>query len=174
MKEKEIELLKKQLAKLDNENFDLEAWKTGAVIILERIFGPENQKTNQIEKIKYDQSSWALREAKGSTNMMEACKKQGREILEIAIDELEILEMPSELEEQRSHPFKSVLGKSLENELKISEYRKLLNTILSDKKHADKKKEIIEVLHNAGHDVADNVLADILINEQTKKYLNIL
>ena len=53
MKEKEIELLKKQLAKLESQDFDLEAWKTGATILLERIFGADNQKIAQVEKIKY-------------------------------------------------------------------------------------------------------------------------
>ena len=89
MQAQEIEILKKQINKLDSTDFDLEAWKTGAIILLERLFGQRNQKITQMEKIKYDQSSWALREAKGSKNMMETCKKQGKEILEIAIEELE-------------------------------------------------------------------------------------
>ena len=66
MKTQEVEILKKQIKKLDDPDFDLQAWKTGAIILLERLFGPGNQKISQMEKIKYDQSSWALREAKGS------------------------------------------------------------------------------------------------------------
>ena len=42
MKEQEVEILKKQIKKLDAEDFDLDAWKTGAIILLERLFGPGN------------------------------------------------------------------------------------------------------------------------------------
>ena len=171
MNSNEIKLLQKQQGKLDAEDFDLEAWKTGAIIILERIFGPDNQKIAQIDKIKYDQSSWALREAKGSKNMMETCKKQGREILGIAIDELEHFGLPEEIEESHAAPFKSTIIQALENELKISEYRDVARIIDSDKKMVEKKKELIEALHNYGHDVTENILTSILLSEQTKKYL---
>lgn len=171
MKEKEVKLLRKQIDKLDSEDFDLDAWKTGAVIVLERIFGGDNQKIRQIEKIKYDQSSWALREAKGSKNMMETCKKQGKEILEIAMDELQHFGLPEDVEEEKATPFKKVIVEALEEELKISQYRELVHLIDSDKKLEEKRKELIDALHNYGHDVADNVLASILLAESTKKYL---
>ncbi len=171
MKEKEIEILKKQIKKLDAADFDLEAWKTGAIILLERLFGPGNQKISQLEKIKYDQSSWALREAKGSKNMMETCKKQGREILDIAIDELDHFGLPEEIEEAQAAPFKATVVQALENELKISQYREVVRIIDSDKKPVEKKKELIDALNDYGHDVAENVLASILLSEQTKKYL---
>lgn len=171
MKEKEVKLLRKQIDKLDSEDFDLDAWKTGAVIVLERIFGGDNQKIRQIEKIKYDQSSWALREAKGSKNMMETCKKQGKEILEIAMDELQHFGLPEEVEEEKATPFKKVIVEALEEELKISQYRELVHLIDSDKKLEEKRKALIDALHNYGHDVADNVLASILLAESTKKYL---
>ena len=124
MQAQEIEILKKQISKLDSADFDLEAWKTGAIILLERLFGQGNQKIAQMEKIKYDQSSWALREAKGSKNMMETCKKQGKEILEIAIDELEHFGLPEEIEAANAMPFKTTIVQSLENELKIGQYEK--------------------------------------------------
>ena len=171
MKSKEIEILKKQMKKLDSADFDLGAWKTGAIIILERLFGQGNQKITQIEKIKYDQSSWALREAKGSKNMMETCKKQGREILEIAIDELEHFGLPEEIEEAHAAPFKTTIVQALENELKISEYREVVRIIDSDKKLEEKKKELIATLNDYGHDIAENILASILLSDQTQKIL---
>ena len=171
MQAREIEILKKQINKLKAEDFDLEAWKTGAIILLERLFGPGNQKIAQMEKIKYDQSSWALREAKGSKNMMETCKKQGKEILEIAIDELEHFGLPEEVEEAHALPFKSTIVPSLENELKIAQYREVVRIIGSDKKIEEKKKELISTLNDYGHDVAENVLASILLSEHTIKYL---
>jgi len=171
MKLKEIELLKKQMIKLGAADFDLEAWKTGAIIILERIFGPGNQKISQIEKVKYDQSSWALREAKGSKNMMETCKKRGSEIIEIAIDELEVFGLPEEAEEAKAAPFKATIVQALENELKISQYREIVRIIDSDKKNEEKKTLLIDTLNSYGHDFAENVLASILLSDQTKKYL---
>jgi uncharacterized protein YllA (UPF0747 family) len=171
MNEQEIKLLQKQVAKLEAEDFDLEAWKAGAIIILERIFGPGNQKITQMEKIKYDQSSWALREASGSKNMMETCKKQGKEVLEIAMDELALFGLPEEIEAEHAAPFKSVIVQALENELKISQYREIVRIIDSDKKLQDKQKWLIDTLNKYGHDVADGILSSILLSEQTKKYL---
>lgn len=171
MKTKEVDILKKQIKKLDSADFDLEAWKTGAIILLERLFGSENQKISQMEKIKYDQSSWALREAKGSKNMMETCKKQGREILDIAIDELEHFGLPSEIEEANAAPFKTTIVQALEKELKIAEYREVMRIIDSDKKAEEKKKLLIDTLNEYGHDIAENVLASILLSDQTQKYL---
>lgn len=171
MQAQEIEILKKQINKLESTDFDLEAWKTGAIILLERLFGQRNQKIDRMEKIKYDQSSWALREAKGSKNMMETCKKQGKEILEIAIEELEHFGLPEEIEEANALPFKTVIVQSLEEELKIGQYREVLRIIDSDMKNEEKKKLLIDTLNEYGHDVAENVLASILLSEQTKKYL---
>ncbi len=171
MKEKEIELLETQVSKLDSGDFDLEAWKTGTIIILERIFGAHNQKIVQLEKIKYDQSSWALREAKGSKNMMDTCKKQGREIIQMAIAELKYLGLPNEMEAKDAAPFRNVIIKSLEDELKISQYKELMNIIHADKKPEDKKKELSDKLHENGHDVSENILIGILLAEETKRYL---
>jgi hypothetical protein len=171
MKDQEIKMLQKQVSKLESDDFDLEAWKTGAIIILERIFGSGNQKIAQLEKIKYDQSSWALREAKGSKNLMETCKKQGKEILEIAIDELRHFGLPEEVADAQAAPFKSVIVQALENELKISQYREVVRIIDSDKKLVEKQKELLDTLHNYGHDVAENILSSILLSELTNKYL---
>lgn len=168
---KEIQLLQKQIDKLGNEDFDLEAWKSGAIIVLERFFGAENQKIRQIEKIKYDQSSWALREAKGSKNMMDACKRQGKEVLHIAMDELEHFGLPDEIAEAQSTPFKIIITQALENELKIAQYREVVRIIDSDIKIKEKQKELIEKLNSYGHDFAENILASILLSEQTKQYL---
>lgn len=171
MKTKEIALLKKQISKLSAEDFDLEAWKTGSMILLERLFGPENQKMQQMAKIKYDQSSWALREAKGTKNMMETCKKQGKEIMDIAIDELTNFGQSSDVEDQNAALFRAVIIQALEDELKISEYRALVTIINSDKELEIKKQELIAALNTAGHDATENVLSSILLAEQTRKHL---
>ncbi len=168
---KEIRFLNRQIEKLEADDFDLEAWKSGTIVLLERLFGVDNQKIRQIEKIKYDQSSWALREAKGSKNMMETCKRQGKEILEIAKDELEYFGTPDEMADAQAAPFKTVIVQAMEQELKIAQYREVMQLINADKPLGEKQKELIDVLNGYGHGVADHILAAILLSEQTKKYI---
>ena len=38
-------------------------------------------------------------------------------------------------------------------------------------KNEEKKKLLIDTLNDYGHDIAENVLASILLSEQTKTYL---
>ena len=171
MKSAEIELMKKQIAKLDAPDFDLKAWKTGTIVLLERIFGPGNQKLVQIDRIVYDQNSWALREAMGSKNLMDTCKKQGREVLQIAIEELQTLGLPKDVEAARNEPLKAVLIQSLESELKISQYREIVGLINSEKPIAERKKAIIDRLHEYGASITDDILASLLTSEQVKGLL---
>ncbi len=168
---KETQFLNKQIEKLEAEDFDLEAWKSGTIVLLERLFGVDNQKIRQVEKIKYDQSSWALREAKGSKNMMETCKRQGKEILEIAKDELEYFGTPEEVTDAQSAPFKTTIVQAMEQELKIAQYREVVQIIHADKPLDEKQKDLIDALNGYGHEVTDHILTAILLSEQTKKHL---
>jgi len=86
--EKATKLLKRQVEKLSSEDFDLEAWKSSAIAVLTRIFGEDNSRIAQVENLKIDYGSWALRDAKASYNPLESCKKVGKEIIESAIDEI--------------------------------------------------------------------------------------
>lgn len=89
MIEKKIELLKKQMAKIDTKDFDLEAWKSSTIVILGSIFGDDSQKIRQIENIKYKSSGFATASASHSWDNMDSCKKRGKEILDACITELE-------------------------------------------------------------------------------------
>ncbi len=91
MEEKYHKLLDKQIAKLSANDFDLEAWKSSAGYVLSIIFGPEDAKIKEIEKLKIDYSSWALRDSPSDYKPIETCKKMGREILEIAKDEIDLI-----------------------------------------------------------------------------------
>jgi len=90
LKEKYLLLIDKQINKLDAEDFDLEAWKSSAAYILKMIFGADDSKIKEIESLKIDYSSWALRDASSTYRPEEMCKKKGREIMEIAKDELDL------------------------------------------------------------------------------------
>lgn len=110
MKSQYIKLLKKQISKLDDEKFDLEAWKSSAIAVLSRIFGKNDMRTEQIENLKIDYSSWALRDSSSTYKPVETAKNMGKEILNTAIEEIEIFGEPA------SHS-NDVLGKELANEI---------------------------------------------------------
>lgn len=93
MKEQEkkyVKLLDKQIAKLSDNTFDLDAWKSSTIYLLTLIFGKEDPKIKEVEDLKIDYSSWALRDSGSGYKPIETCKKKGHEILEIAKDELEL------------------------------------------------------------------------------------
>jgi uncharacterized protein YllA (UPF0747 family) len=130
-----------------------------------------NQKIEQLEKIRYDQSSWTMRQATGSKNMMETCKKQGREILTIAIDELEHLGLPDDVATKKESPLQTAIVGAMEQELKIAQYREIAEIIHSDKTPEDRQKLLIDTLHKYGHDVAEQILVKILLSEPAKAVL---
>lgn len=96
MEEKYYKLIDKQIAKLSASDFDLDAWKSSAAYILSLIFGPEDPKIREIEKLKIDYSSWTLRDSSSTYKPTESCKKMGREIMEMAKDEIDLLGVKQE------------------------------------------------------------------------------
>ena len=90
MKDQYIALLKKQIEKLSNDDFDLEAWKTSAITVLHRIFGETDPRAKQVDQLKIDYSSWALRDSNAKYKPVETAKRKGKEILNTAIEEIEI------------------------------------------------------------------------------------
>jgi hypothetical protein len=110
MKAQYIKLLKKQIAKLDDPDFDLEAWKTGTITVLHRIFGENDPRAKQIENLKIDYSSWALRDSNANYKPVETAKRKGKEILITAIDEMEVFGMPD-------HSVSEILGQEFVKKL---------------------------------------------------------
>ena len=94
MKNPHIALLKKQIKKLDATDFDLEAWKLSTQLLLNQIFGNFDPKTLAIRDLKIDYSSTMLRDSNADYRPLDTCKKKGREVLELAIDELEMAILP--------------------------------------------------------------------------------
>jgi len=93
-KKKLMASLKRLEERIGEKDFDLEVWKTAAVSNLTRIFGPEHPKVKQLEAIKIDYSSWALRDAPASYHPLESSRRMGRELILSAIDEIEIFGVP--------------------------------------------------------------------------------
>ena len=94
MKSQYIKLLKKQISKLEEENFDLEAWKTSAIAVLHRVFGDTDSRAKQIDQLKIDYSSWALRDSNSNYKPVETAKRKGKEVLNTAIEEIELFGAP--------------------------------------------------------------------------------
>ncbi len=94
MSENEIELIRQQIASLDIKKFDLEAWKSPTLLFFSRIFGAASEHVRQIRELKYDYSSWTLRDTSGGGQLTDPVRVRAREILEAAISELQKLGTP--------------------------------------------------------------------------------
>ncbi|MEQ8688561.1 MAG: hypothetical protein RIE86_24875 [Imperialibacter sp.] len=95
-KKKLIAVFKKLEDKLNEKEFDLEAWKASAVSLFSRTFGATDPKIKQILDLKIDYSSWALRDAPSTYHPLDSCKKLGREVVLSAIDEIELFGLPEQ------------------------------------------------------------------------------
>lgn len=158
MAEKEIALLKEQLARLDEKKFDFDAWKNHTLIFLERIFGKDNSKLNLIKELHYDYSSWNLRDtaAAGKSKDKDPVKMQAGEILQATINELEKLGLPkSKLEDEK-------VWELLKDELtgkQVKEVEVILNS-----KDSNKTENIGKIIEVLGQENLATVIAKLLIH----------
>lgn len=172
MKEKEIELLRRQIEKLDNKDFDLEAWKISTILILEKIFGEDSPKITKIKDIHQDLSSWSLRDTLGTSSGYDASKKFGKEILEACIMELETLGTPEEINKSGKPgtlPFEIILN-SLENEFKVSQF-KSLKKLSSIKNREEREKELSDFLSELDSKTLRQLLINILSDNEVTKLM---
>lgn len=158
MAEKEIALLKEQLARLDEPKFDLDAWKQHTLIFLERIFGKDNSKLKLIRDLRYDYSSWSLRDtaAAGKTKDKDPVKMQAREILEATITELEHLGLPSDTSDAQK------IWELLQDELTGKQVKEIDAILKSD--DTKKQEKISEKLENLGNENLASIIAKLLLN----------
>lgn len=157
MAEKEIALLNEQLARLDEKKFDLEAWKQHTLIFLERIFGKDSTKLNLIRDLRYDYSSWNLRDtaAAGKTKDKDPVKMQAREILEATITELEHLGLPSERTDAEK------VWELLEDELTGKQVKAISIILKSD--DTDKPDKISDILEGLDNETLAGIIAKLLL-----------
>lgn len=140
MAETEIALLKTQIERLHDRNFDLDAWKNHTIIFLERIFGKESTKLKMIKDLDYNYSSWNLRDtaAVGKTNEKDPVVLQAEEILNASIAELIALGLPKEKKE------KEKLRELLNDELTGKQIREL--NALFQSEDAEKSEKVTNIL----------------------------
>jgi hypothetical protein len=157
MKSKQIKLLKKQIAKLDEEDFDLEVWKIATILLLEKIFGKSSSEIKQIKDISGDMSSWTLRDNLGDVKS-ERSKLLGKQILQTCIDELELSDEPDDLSEGGS----DALMELFKNELTGSQYNKLNGIISSNSDKDEKNKQLNDFFKSFDKNIFVQILAQYL------------
>lgn len=155
MVEKEIALISRQLEGLGSKNFDLEAWKSHTIIYLERIFGKESSKIKMIKDLKYDYSSWNLRDAAGTGKDTDPVIMKAREILEATRLELEHLGIPKQEEENLK------IWSLLEEEMTGKQIREIREVLQSADK--EKMEKIANMLYNLEKENLAVLLAKLLI-----------
>lgn len=146
MNKKYTALLGKRIEKLDEPDFDLEAWKSATISTMEGFLPQSDARIKKINDLKVDYSSWALRDATSKYNPTETCKKKGKEILQAVIDELEI-----EAEEEESAT--SVIG-ILSNHLPKASVKAI--------ESSRDQQELVKILKKEKKDSLANALAEIL------------
>jgi hypothetical protein len=165
---KEIKLLEEQLLKLDEKGFDFKSWKQYSILLLSRIFGEENQKVRQLSKIEVDYSSWSLRDTSGKVSQIETIKKLVREIIVASIDELKSEGLPSKNQTMISSLPLKILVSALEDDLKVSQFKEIVELIHSQADTASKRIAIENKLNEFGEKVSVRILASILSEEKLR------
>ncbi len=158
MAEKEIALLEKQINRLNDKDFDLEAWKNHTILFLERIFGKDTSKIKMIKDLRYDYSSWSLRDtaAAGKSKDKDPVRMQAQELLEATISELENLGVPQE------KPGNDRLWELLQDELTGKQVKEIQSLVKSE--DPDKKDKIAGIVQKMEKEDLSMVIAKLLIS----------
>lgn len=171
MKEKYITLIKEQIAKLDDKDFDLNAWKARTNIILARIFGDNNQKIRQINEIKYEYGSWSLRDISGSETAEDICKKLSKEILDAAVDELENFGVPEKKISEQDKAVTENVVNSFKDHLTGAQVKEMKKILTTSENEEVRKKQILEIFNRQGSDTLAKIIAGIIMDEEIYKNL---
>jgi hypothetical protein len=82
-------ILNDLLNEIGKKEFDLEAWKMKAVMVFSKFFGHGDEKIGFIKNLRYDFSSWALRDSSGG-KQPDSVKENARRIIETALLEISL------------------------------------------------------------------------------------
>lgn len=170
MSKKEIQLLNQQIEKLSEQDFDLKAWKKYTIILLARIFGENNMKIIQVNKLEYEFNSWALRDASGNESYEEGTKKLAREILQAAVDELKVFGLP-EISDGNPNQAISEFLNILLDELKGSQVKELKSILKSGENIIEKQRKIKEILDGIGANEAYTIFTSMVMHPTATKIL---
>ncbi|MDX9883255.1 MAG: hypothetical protein RBS73_14430 [Prolixibacteraceae bacterium] len=155
MAEKEIALIREQMERLNDKKFDLEAWKNHTEIYLEPVFGKDSPVIKMIRELKYDHSSWNLRDVSGAGKPTNPVIIQAREILEAAIVTLQQFGIPEKKREETK------AWSLLEEELTGKQLKELRAMVQSD--DPEKKEKTGKIIETLETETLAKILAGILL-----------
>lgn len=164
---KEIKWIENQMKKLLEPHFDLDVWKTSACLMLDSIFGENNHRTRQLVELDNMFNSWSLRDAVGNESYEERNKRMAAEILQSALDELEMVGLP-----KKNATFDGLLSELLMtifDELKGSQIRRLKQIVAADIPKEEKKRQVSEILRETGDE--NDILTKLLLHPSLEKLL---
>ncbi|MCK9448671.1 MAG: hypothetical protein M0Q41_06800 [Bacteroidales bacterium] len=168
MKEQAIEVLQKQLSKLDQKQIDFKAWKQQTSLLLERIFGENDSKSRKINELDYEFSSWSLRDASGNISYKEGVKKSATAILEAAIIELEHFGIPAS--QKSSEPELGNVSTFIKDELTGHQVKSIRTIITSTLSTEEKTRQLHELLDGLDKTQIQYMLIKILLKEEFYRY----
>lgn len=156
--DKIIELLGKQMQKLDDIGDDLTPWEANTNSILRRAFNDPHINVYDHRAVSLDgDNSYA--------------KKQLRDLLEGYIDQIKGLGLPQRTDKKIGHQINisnniniSIVIESLRDELNGKQISELKASYEKGTTPDEKKKNIVATIKTFGSDVASNILASILTN----------
>jgi hypothetical protein len=169
MKEQAIQLLKQQIEKLREKDFELKSWRKQSSLMLMRIFGEDDPKVKQIEKLEYEFNSWSLRDASGNESYEGGVRHTGKAILEAAIMELDTFGLPDQQHTDENVTVGKLIATLLQDELKGSQVKQIRLIAQSNESHEEKRRQLGELLESLDKEQMKNMLAALLLNEHFSK-----
>ena len=187
MIDKNIELLKNQMLKLDSENFNFVSWKRSIVILLGRIFGESSPNIKQMNDIKYKVYGTPITVTVDggvsggvSGNNTDECREHARELLNTFIIELENFGLPEPIAEKADNSQINItqnqnqnqtvdlnlIMSSIKDEFDGAQLKEIKSILESTDDGEVRKSKLINKLGEFGSDLASKVLANILTNPQ--------
>jgi hypothetical protein len=171
MAQKEIKLLEQQIERLGAKDFNLDSWKNYTLIILSKIFGNDNEMCKKIEQIDFKFNSWSLRDASGNESYEEGKKRQAKEILQAAIDQLNIFGLPKKEDNEFTETQIKDLLQFLLDELKGAQVKRLKNIISSNTSSEEKRRQVNELISEIGDNTAFDIFTNMLMHPAFSKFL---
>jgi len=151
-------MLANQKAKIDQEDFDLEAWKSTASALIARIFGNDDPRIKIINDLKIDYGSWALRDASSKYDPVTTCKKKAHDLMEMAAEEIETGE---------GETLPSLVESSLADYLTGNQIKSLKEITESDFDEKKKRSELIKSLQKLKGTTLPEILASIMLGAKS-------
>lgn len=160
MTHKAIKWIENQMKKLETPDFDFEVWETSTCLMLDTLFGKDNPLTQRLLNLDNTFNSWSLRDATGNESYEERSKKMATEILQSAIDEIQILGLEdSHLGKETA--LNDILAIILD-EMKGSQIKKLKQVFTSDTQEDEKRRQVGDIVRESGE--SNTILVNILMH----------